>query len=97
MNRKTANLAGVVAMAILVVIFEIGLMSPANALFGVAVILIGMTTVHFMAFEGRTVGEAFAGMFAWPKLGGGRVAGHLAYFGVSIVGVLIMLQAVTSA
>ncbi len=97
MNRKHANFAGVIAMALLVVLFEIGLMSPANALFGVMFILIGMTATHFLAYEGRTIGEATGAMFAWPKFGGGRVASHLAYFGVSPVGVLVMLQGVTSA
>lgn len=97
MTRSVANYIGVAAMALLVVAFEIGVMSSANALFGVLVILMAMTAAHFMAYEGRTVREALSAMFTFPKLGHGRALSHIAYFGASAVGVLVLAQAVTQA
>lgn len=96
MSPRIVHIAAAVAMAALVLLFELGALGPRDAFFGVLAVLVLFTAYKFVRFDGRPVDEAARAIFTRPAGTGERVLGYFTYVGVAVVGLLVAVQAVTS-
>ncbi len=96
MNPKLVHISAALLMGFVVVLFEFGALSPANAFFGVLAVLVLLTAYKLLKFEGRPLPEAVRTILSRPAGGGGRLIGYFTYIGVTAAGLLVALQAATT-
>ena len=96
MSTRMVHILAVLALALLVVAFETGLMAAGNAFFGVSAVLVLLTTYKLLPFDGKTPGEALRSIFSRPTERRSHAYGFFAYVGIAAVGLIVAVQAVTT-
>ncbi len=90
------NVSAVALLSIIVLAFELGGLAPADAFFGAAFVMVGFTAYQFLRQSGRSVGEAVNAIFS-PKGRGVLSFSYLAFIGCSVVGMIVVVQALAVA
>ncbi len=90
------NFLAVAFLALIVLTFEFGGLAPADAFFGAAFVVVVFTAYQFLRQDGRSLGEATKAVFS-PKGRSVRSFGYLAFMGCTVVGMLVVVQAVAVA
>jgi len=96
----TARLVHIIAaalMAVLVLAFELGGLSPRDAFFGVLAVLVGFTAYKILNYEGEPVDVALRKLFTRPAGHGERALGYFTFIAVGAVGLLVAVQAIGSS
>lgn len=96
----TARLVHIIAaalMAVLVLAFELGGLSPRDAFFGVLTVLVAFTTYKLLNYEDEPIDAAIRKIFTRPAGRGERVLGYFTFVVVGALGLLVAAQAVSTS
>lgn len=91
MQTTIGNFVAAAAMVVTVVLFELGMMSPGNAFFAVAFVILMFTANQLIARENQPLRDAVVNMFTNPASYGGR-GSFAAYVGSTAVGAIVIVQ-----
>ncbi len=94
-RERILNILTVVASVLVLLMFQIGVMSAANAFFFVTAIAIIYTGRQLAQRDGEPLGEAVVSIIAKPSSYPRRAA-YYAYMGSMGIGALVMTQALVA-
>jgi len=96
MSWKLANILAASSLVLIFVLFEVGVMGPANAFFFAGTALTAYTAYQFLRRDGMSLKEALQSIFLRPATGGGRMRTYITYMGCTVLGVFVAVQAIAT-
>jgi len=97
MSPRLTNILAASSLAIVLLTFELGGISPANAFFYAGAVLTFYTAYQFLRHDGATLQDAAKAIFVRPAGGGQKMRTYVTYVSCTVVGIFVAVQAISTS